>query len=302
MPTMQQHPVHPPGTDNAPALSRWRVGLLGPLLAAMTAGSALAQADAELVSLINDYRSQVRSCGGKNLPAAGPVAPHAGLAKVRIDGGGDLRAALREQGYLPARFQAISVTGPASARATMDVIAKSYCAPLMDPGYADIGVSREGANWRIVLARPVLSPDLGDWSQAGREVLKLANEARSERRTCGSQAFSAAPALTWSQGLGAAALAHSRDMATQNYFSHRAKDGSDAGARVDRQGYGWRNVGENIAAGQGSAKQAIAAWLASPSHCANLMNPAFTEMGAAYAVDEKSDRSIYWTQVFAAPR
>ncbi|MBP8186054.1 MAG: CAP domain-containing protein, partial [Pseudomonas sp.] len=33
---------------------------------------------------------------------------------------------------------------------------------------------------------------------------------------------------------------------------------------------------------------------------ANLMNPAFRELGAAYAVDPKSDAGIYWTALFGA--
>ena len=42
----------------------------------------------------------------------------------------------------------------------------------------------------------------------------------------------------------------------------------------------------------------VAGWLASPGHCANLMNAQFRELGAAYAVDPKSDAAIYWTAVF----
>ena len=40
----------------------------------------------------------------------------------------------------------------------------------------------------------------------------------------------------------------------------------------------------------------------SPPHCANLMNPVFTEMGVAYAVDAKSAMGVYWTQSFGTPR
>ncbi|HCJ28080.1 MAG TPA: hypothetical protein DHV63_01935, partial [Pseudomonas sp.] len=60
--------------------------------------------------------------------------------------------------------------------------------------------------------------------------------------------------------------------------------------------------GENIAAGQGSAEQAVSSWLASPGHCQNIMNPGFTEMGAAYATNPRSAATIYWTQVFGTPR
>ena len=45
-------------------------------------------------------------------------------------------------------------------------------------------------------------------------------------------------------------------------------------------------------------EDAVAAWIKSPEHCANVMNPAFTEMGVAYAVDSRSDIGVYWTQAF----
>ncbi|HSX88030.1 MAG TPA: CAP domain-containing protein, partial [Pseudomonas sp.] len=97
-------------------------------------------------------------------------------------------------------------------------------------------------------------------------------------------------------------LVHSRDMATRNYFSHQDKNGDLAGKRATRAGYRWQSIGENIAAGQGAAKQVVAGWLASPAHCFNIMNADFTEMGAAYAVNPQSDAAIYWTQVFGTPR
>ena len=46
----------------------------------------------------------------------------------------------------------------------------------------------------------------------------------------------------------------------------------------------------------------MAGWLASPTHCANVMNPDFTQMGAAYAVELQAETVIYWTQVLGAPR
>jgi uncharacterized protein YkwD len=49
-------------------------------------------------------------------------------------------------------------------------------------------------------------------------------------------------------------------------------------------------------------EDAMAGWIKSPEHCANLMNPAFSEMGAAFAVDRKSELGVYWTQVFGTLR
>jgi uncharacterized protein YkwD len=105
-----------------------------------------------------------------------------------------------------------------------------------------------------------------------------------------------------SAALGAAALAHSREMAAQSRFAHEGADGSTAGQRVARTGYRAALVGENIAAGPTSASEVVKGWLESPGHCANLMDARFTEMGLAYAVDARSTSGIYWTQVFATPR
>jgi len=261
---------------------------------------ASGQESSELVGLINAFRSEPQSCQGERIDAVGPLAPDAALARVKPGAGGNLLEALKEQGYRAARVEAIRLSGPADAAAAMKLVREPYCRQLLSQQYAQIGVSRTGAAWQILLARPVVSADLGEWGQAGREILRLTNSARAQARTCGGRRFSAAPPLAWIPSLGAAALAHSRDMASRNYFRHRGKDGSDVGDRAKDQGYRWRRVGENIAAGQGSAEQTVSAWLSSPPHCANLMAPEFADMGAAYAVNPNSDGTIYWTQVFGA--
>ena len=62
------------------------------------------------------------------------------------------------------------------------------------------------------------------------------------------------------------------------------------------------NVAENIAAGQQTAAEVVAGWLASPGHCANIMGPNFVHMGVSYVVNPKSRIGIYWAQVFGRPR
>lgn len=288
--------------DRAGAFSALGTGCLVLLVMTMAMGSACAQPSRELVSLINDYRSRERSCDGTLRPMAGPLAEHAALSDVDTTADSDLQAALKERGYLAGRVQAITISGPGRAGSVLALLKQRYCRSLLDQNYTDIGVSRQGNTWRTVLARPVLSPDLADWPDAGREILRLTNQARAQARSCGNRQFGAAPPLAWAPELARASLVHSRDMAKQNYFRHRARDGSSAADRVESKGYAWRRVGENIAAGQGSAKQVVSAWVSSPHHCANLMDPGFTAMGAAYAVNADSDSTIYWTQVFATPR
>lgn len=276
-------------------------GLLG-IAVWMMCMPALAQGEDRLVEMINAFRESPGKCGGEELPPAGTLAPDPALAKVKLSPGGNLQQALKGAGFQAEIAEAISVSGPATPTAAMAAIKDRYCKSLLRPEYAAIGASRNERVWRIVLAKPLLALDLGDAFKAGRVVLALVNDARSESRMCGKKRFPAAPPVSWNEKLAQTALAHSTDMANRNYFSHQAKDGSSVGARAQRNGYRWRNIGENLAAGQGSAQQAVSGWLSSPGHCANLMNRSFKEMGAAYALNRKSDMSIYWTQVFGTAR
>jgi uncharacterized protein YkwD len=283
-------------------VSFMRVGLIVFCVAALNPAIALAQDADELVGLINAYRGAPQECEGKRTVPAPALAPDAQLKNVQAQSGRRLQDTLKARGYPAARAFSMTVSGPRDASEAMNLMKQHRCGPLLDAQYSNIGVSREGRTWRIALARPVLSANLGQWRQAGEEVLRLTNSARAQPRTCGRRRFAAAPPLRWAGELGLAAFVHSRDMATRNYFDHRAPDGSRADARARREGYNWRRIGENIAAGQGSPQEAMAAWLASPGHCENIMTREFAEMGAAYAINEHSEHTIYWTQVFGTRR
>jgi len=149
------------------------------------------------------------------------------------------------------------------------------------------------------------------------EILTAVNEARSIPRDChdGLGLVAAAPALTWNNELYASAYEHSNDLATSNTFSHYGSGatsdvtGSNNGGRsyfnerIQANGYvGYKTIGENIAGGQATIQAAVDAWLASPTHCTNLMNANFKEIGVAVVVDENSDYGIYWTQSFGAKK
>ncbi|WP_100206778.1 CAP domain-containing protein [Stutzerimonas stutzeri] len=271
-------------------------------LATSLACQAHAQDANSLVGLINEFREAEQACSGGEAQPVGPLAPNDALAVAPATSGAQLQQKLQGSGYRPSKLQAISVSGPADAQSAMQALKQRYCTPLRSQDFAEIGVSHQGNTWQVLLAKPLLSPDLGDWQQVGKNILQRVNEARAQPRQCGSRSFEAAPALSWNGELADAALAHSRDMAKQDFFSHRAPDGSLVSDRASRAGYSWERIGENIAAGQGSADQVMAGWMASPGHCSNIMNPDFAEMGAAYAIDKSSAAGSYWTQVFGTPR
>jgi uncharacterized protein YkwD len=132
-------------------------------------------------------------------------------------------------------------------------------------------------------------------------VVALVNEARKSGRQCGSERFKAAPALDVSGKLNDAAEDHARDMARRKFFDHRGANGSQPRDRVLRTGYKFRLTGENIALGPESAEEVVAGWLASPGHCANIMEARFHEIGVGLAVGRGRGK-IYWVQVFGTPR
>ena len=272
---------------------------LFPLLPLLT-NPAHASGERQLVEAINDYRAQPQRCERRLVRAATPLALKANLA-LPIGYGGGLRDGLKAVGYQAVKVRAIRLVGAHDAEEAFDMLRSDYCAALLDSQYADIGVRRARNEWQVVLARPLLDTQLGDGRATGQALLAQVNAARAKPRLCGRQRFAAARPLTWNAALGAAAQRHSRAMANENFFAHRDLDGDLPADRARDAGYRGRQIGENIAAGQGSASKAMAGWLASPGHCANLMNPMFTQVGAAYAENSRSDDGVYWTMVFGAP-
>ncbi|ATL46592.1 SCP-like extracellular protein [Chitinophaga caeni] len=125
-------------------------------------------------------------------------------------------------------------------------------------------------------------------------LLLLVNEVRAKGCHCGDTYMPPVAPLSWNNLLEFAAVSHSKDMYTKNYFDHIGKDGKNPGQRLDAVGYDWRYYGENIAKGPGTEAVVIAGWLNSPGHCKNIMNANFTEMGVG-------KYGSYWTQTFGQP-
>lgn len=135
-------------------------------------------------------------------------------------------------------------------------------------------------------------------------LLARVNQVRAAGANCGTRgSFAPTGALTWNAQLTQAAAAHSQDMVTNNFFSHTGSNGSSMSARVDATGYAWSNLGENIAAGYGSVTAVMDGWMDSDGHCANVMNPAFTQIGVACIRGTSSNSyGNYWTMDLARPR
>ncbi|MGE8067736.1 CAP domain-containing protein [Pseudomonas sp. NPDC089569] len=266
----------------------------------LIASPAHAGEERQLVEAINDYRAHPSHCSRRPAQRLAPLALKSNLA-LPVGYGGGLRDRLKASGYQAVAVRSIRVVGAQDAEEAFDMMQDEHCDALLDSQYADIGVSRSRGEWQVVLARPVLDSQMSDSRNVGKTLLAQVNAARAKPRLCGRQRFAAARPLSWNASLGAAAQGHSKAMAYGNYFAHQDPDGDMPYDRARAAGYRGRQIGENIAAGQGSPSKAMAGWLASPGHCANLMNPIFTQVGAAFATDARSDEGVYWTMLFGAP-
>ncbi len=133
-------------------------------------------------------------------------------------------------------------------------------------------------------------------------LLQAINDARAVARSCGGTAMPAVAPLAWNDQLFSAAARHSTDMATNNYFSHTGLDGRSMSQRVSAEGYAWSWVGENIAAGQSSVAVVMNGWLASPGHCANIMNAQPRDVAVSCVQRSGTTYGRYWTMALARPR
>ena len=134
-------------------------------------------------------------------------------------------------------------------------------------------------------------------------VLARVNQYRAAGASCRTRGqFAPTQALVWNTKLLQAAAGHSTDMATKNYFSHTSKDGRTMVDRINATRYVWSTIGENIAAGYPSVNAVVDGWMASDGHCANLMNPAFKDVGMACVASSTSTYRTYWTMDLGKPR
>ncbi len=260
-------------------------------------------AASDLYTAINRLRAGEGNCAvAEQLP---PLKPQAALERVARDlsRGVKLQQSLTEAGYRATRTRALSIRGDgAGAQAAAMLARQDYCRQLQDAAMTEVGVYLDARQVWIVMAAPFAPSVVVSEQAAGQRVLDLVNRARATPRYCGDTAFNAARPVRWNDSLAEASRLHAEDMARYNYFSHSGRDGSDPAQRVERAGYRYRSTGENIAAGHTKPEDAVAVWIKSPQHCANLMNPAFTEMGVAFAVDPRSEMGVYWTQAFGTRR
>ncbi len=167
---------------------------------------------------------------------------------------------------------------------------------VLDPRRNAIGIATVEAadGWRILVA--VLIEDRAaapDPETIEQGVLAAINLVRGEHDLAELEAH---------PRLARVARAHSRDMLRRDYFAHVAPGGGGPADRVRAAGLRYRKVAENIQLNDDDADPvgtAVAAWMASPDHRRNLLDPDYTHTGIGVAVGD--DGTIAFTQLFLLP-
>jgi uncharacterized protein YkwD len=105
------------------------------------------------------------------------------------------------------------------------------------------------------------------------------------------------PSLKVSQRLNRSAQAWNQAMVLSGNFTH----GANFAGRISAVGYDWQSAGENIATGFPTPRSVVNAWMASPDHCRNILDPSYRDIGTGETpstVGSWANQPATWTQDF----
>lgn len=99
--------------------------------------------------------------------------------------------------------------------------------------------------------------------------------------------------LSYDTNLQAAAVAKVKDMALNDYFEHFSPTGKTPWEFMIENNYSYTIAGENLAMDFVSENDIEQAWLNSPTHRANILNPEFENIAIAVEKDNFNGRETY---------
>jgi uncharacterized protein YkwD len=151
-------------------------------------------------------------------------------------------------------------------------------------------------------AEAQLAPARTPTATPATKLLAEINAARAVARDCGAVHYDAAPPLaTSARPLTRVAASQASSMATSGALAHTP----GLTSALTAAGYKATVALDLVAGDSGSGTPAatVANWLASPQHCAVVMDPQWVDLGAGQAVSAASSAPLrqFWIAVFAKP-
>lgn len=107
--------------------------------------------------------------------------------------------------------------------------------------------------------------------------------------------------LSENDKLNQAARMKAENMVQNQYFNHTSPSGITPWVWFSKAGYNYKYAGENLAIGFYESEEVYNAWLNSPSHKANIVNPNYTEVGTAVLGGFGGGNTIVVVQEFGSP-
>jgi len=134
----------------------------------------------------------------------------------------------------------------------------------------------------IVSASAYLFVPAGETSAldiTAEKIIELTNQSRMEVGR---------GILIENEKLSLAAESKVKDMIANNYFSHTSPSGITPWKWIENQNYDYNYAGENLAMDFHSTEKMQKAWMASPTHRANILNEKYHEIGTAVKIGKLS--------------
>lgn len=108
--------------------------------------------------------------------------------------------------------------------------------------------------------------------------------------------------LRISQKLSSAAAAKATDMFADNYWAHVAPDGTTPWTFIIQAAYSYQHAGENLAKDFSNTPSMMSAWMASPTHRANIVSDKYTDIGIAVVQGNlMGEDTVLVVQMFGSP-
>lgn len=114
---------------------------------------------------------------------------------------------------------------------------------------------------------------------------ELLNATNKERERQGQAALRISPELN------KAAQLKAKNMFAAQYWAHNAPDGTTPWHWFGLAGYSYSEAGENLAKNFTTSDAIVAAWMASPTHRANILKSAYQDVGFAVMDGELQGKS-----------
>jgi uncharacterized protein YkwD len=174
---------------------------------------------------------------------------------------------------------------------------------ILDGHFRDLGVGAatlDGATLYVFLLGwhegdffATATAGLGDRARIEAEMLARINGLR---RAAGLSPLAVNPLLD------RISQEHAEDLLLREYHGHLTPDGRGPSERARADGYG-PGIGENVVEQRYSVQEALDAWLDSPPHRRNLLDPGIREVGLGLALGGGYDAApggyrVVWVQSF----